>query len=127
MSATALGASSETTAASCLFCRIARGELGAKFLYEDADVLAFADLHPQAPVHVLVIPRRHVASLAESTPADDALLGQILAAVRKVARQLGVDTAGYRTVLNSGAQAGQSVLHLHAHLLAGRSLGWPPG
>jgi len=114
-------------ASACLFCRIARGELGTKFLYEDANVVAFADLHPQAPVHILVIPRKHLISLAESTPTDDALLGQVLAAVRKVAQQLGVDAAGYRTVLNSGEQAGQSVLHLHAHLLAGRSLGWPPG
>lgn len=119
--------SADARGQSCLFCRIARGELGTKFLHEDADVVAFADLHPQAPVHVLVIPRKHLTSLAESTPADDAMLGQILAAVRKVAQQLGVDTAGFRTVLNSGEQAGQSVLHLHAHLLAGRSFAWPPG
>jgi histidine triad (HIT) family protein len=111
----------------CLFCRIARGELGTRFLHEDEDVVAFADLHPQAPVHVLVIPRQHVTSLATSTPADDVLLGRVLAAVRKVAQQLGLDAAGYRTVLNSGEHAGQSVLHLHAHLLAGRAFGWPPG
>ncbi len=90
-------------------------------------MVAFADLHPQAPVHVLVIPRRHVASLADTAPADNALLGRLLAAVRSVAAQLGVAATGYRTVLNTGSDGGQSVHHLHAHLLAGRSLGWPPG
>ena len=97
------------------------------FLHQDQDVVAFADLHPQAPVHVLVIPRRHVASLADTAPADNALLGRLLAAVRSVAAQLGVAATGYRTVLNTGSDGGQSVHHLHAHLLAGRSLGWPPG
>lgn len=111
----------------CIFCRIARGELGTTFLYEDEDVVAFKDLHPQAPVHVLVIPRLHVQSLATSTPEQDALLGRVLATVRTVAQQLGVAERGYRTVLNSGVDGGQSVWHLHAHLLAGRSLGWPPG
>ena len=115
------------TAANCLFCRIGRGELGTPFLFESAEVVAFADLHPQAPTHVLVIPRKHLLSLAESTPADDALLGAVLAAVRTVAVRLGVAEAGYRTVLNTGSHGGQSVLHLHAHLLAGRPLGWPPG
>lgn len=118
---------SDGAPASCVFCRIARGELGTKFLHEDEDVVAFADLHPQAPVHVLVIPRRHVTSLATSAPADDVLLGRVLAGVRSVAHQLGIDAQGYRTVLNSGEHAGQSVPHLHAHLLAGRALGWPPG
>jgi histidine triad (HIT) family protein len=111
----------------CIFCRIARGELGTRFLYEDDDVVAFADLHPQAPVHVLVIPRRHVISLATSAPEDDVLLGKVLAGVRTVATQLGVAERGYRTVLNSGSDGGQSVWHLHAHLLAGRAMGWPPG
>ncbi len=111
----------------CIFCRIARGDFGTVFLHQDQDVVAFADLHPQAPVHVLVIPRRHVASLADTAPADNALLGRLLAAVRSVAAQLGVAATGYRTVLNTGSDGGQSVHHLHAHLLAGRSLGWPPG
>lgn len=111
----------------CIFCRIARGDFSTAFLHQDQDVVAFADLHPQAPVHVLVIPRRHVASLAATGPADDALLGHVLAVVRKVAQQLGVAENGYRTVLNTGDDGGQSVPHLHAHLLAGRSLGWPPG
>lgn len=111
----------------CIFCSIARGDFGTAFLHADPEVVAFADLHPQAPVHVLVIPRRHVVSLASTGPGDDALLGQVLAAVRRVAQQLGVADQGYRTVLNTGVDGGQSVHHLHAHLLAGRSLGWPPG
>ncbi len=113
--------------AACIFCRIAAGELGTKFLHADADVLAFADLQPQAPVHVLVIPRKHLVSLAQSSGQDDALLGHVLATARSVAQQLGVDTSGYRVVLNTGSDGGQSVHHLHAHLLAGRPLGWPPG
>lgn len=113
--------------AQCIFCKIARGDFGTAFVHQDQDVVAFADLHPQAPVHVLVIPRRHVASLAATGPLDDALLGHVLAVVRSVAEQLGVAATGYRTVLNTGADGGQSVAHLHAHLLAGRSLGWPPG
>ena len=111
----------------CIFCRIARGELGVSFLYEDDDVVAFKDTAPQAPVHVLVIPRRHIASLDASDPDDDAVLSRVLLAVRDVARTLGVEQAGYRTVLNTGADAGQSVHHLHAHVLAGRHLHWPPG
>jgi len=112
---------------SCIFCKIAQGELGTPFVYQDAHVVAFADLHPQAPTHVLVIPRQHVDSLAASTAEDDVLLGKVLAGVRAVAAQLGLVHAGYRTVLNTGAGAGQSVFHLHAHLLAGRTLAWPPG
>jgi len=111
----------------CIFCRIARGELGVAFLYEDADIVAFADTSPQAPVHVLVIPRRHIPSLGASGPEDDAVIGRLLVAVREIARVLGVAEAGYRTVLNTGADAGQSVHHLHAHVLAGRRLHWPPG
>lgn len=112
---------------SCIFCRIASGEIPARLVYEDEEVVAFHDQHPQAPVHVLVIPRRHVESLAETTAADDALLGHVLATVRNVAQQLDLPEKGYRTVLNTGAHAGQSVQHLHAHLLAGRMLHWPPG
>lgn len=114
-------------AEACIFCRIARGELGVPFLHEDEDVVAFADTAPQAPVHVLVIPRRHIASLGASGPEDDAVLGKVLLAVRAVALKLGVVESGYRTVLNTGADAGQSVHHLHAHVLAGRRLHWPPG
>jgi histidine triad (HIT) family protein len=116
-----------TDQANCIFCRIGRGVFGTPFLYQDAEVVAFADLHPQAPVHVLVIPRRHLGSLAASSAQDDALLGRLLPVVRQVAEELGVASSGYRTVLNTGSDGGQSVGHLHAHLLAGRPLGWPPG
>jgi histidine triad (HIT) family protein len=112
---------------SCLFCRIVQGEIPARIVHQDEHVLAFHDVAPQAPVHVLVIPRVHLDSLAATQPEHDVLLGHILATVRQVARDLGVADAGYRTVLNTGNDGGQSVGHLHAHLLAGRHLGWPPG
>ncbi len=112
---------------SCIFCRIAFGEIPARIVYQDEQVVAFHDVSPQAPVHVLVIPRLHVDSLAATQPEHDALLGHVLGTIRKVARDLGVADNGYRTVLNTGFDGGQSVGHLHAHLLAGRPLGWPPG
>lgn len=112
---------------SCLFCRIAAGEIPAKLAYADDRVVAFHDIAPQAPVHVLVIPRAHLDSLAATSSADDALLGHMLATVRELAQSLGVASAGYRTVLNTGLDGGQSVGHIHAHLLAGRPLLWPPG
>jgi histidine triad (HIT) family protein len=111
----------------CAFCRIANGEFGVRFLYEDPDIVAFHDIAPKAPVHVLVIPRRHLKSLAEASPDQAALLGKLLLAAGQVARQLGVAETGYRTVANTGADAGQSVAHLHLHVLAGRDLAWPPG
>jgi histidine triad (HIT) family protein len=98
-----------------------------RFLYEDPDVVAFQDIAPKAPVHVLVIPRKHMKSLADALPDDTALLGKLLQAAADVARQLGVGETGYRTVVNTGADAGQSVGHLHLHVLAGRELAWPPG
>ena len=112
---------------SCLFCRIVQGEIPARIVHQDEHVLAFHDVAPQAPVHVLVIPRVHLDSLAATQPEHDVLLGHVLATIRQVARDLGVADAGYRTVLNTGEHGGQSVGHLHAHLLAGRHLGWPPG
>ncbi len=112
---------------SCIFCRIAYGEIPARVVYQDDDVMAFHDLAPQAPVHVLVIPRQHLDSLAASKPEHDVLLGRVLATVRNVAHDLGIAENGYRAVLNTGFDGGQSVGHLHAHLLAGRPLGWPPG
>ena len=111
----------------CIFCKIANHEIPARTVYEDDDVLAFHDLSPQAPVHVLVIPKRHVASLNEATDADQLLLAKLLRVATKVAEAQGVGTSGYRVVLNTGAHAGQSVLHVHAHVLGGRSLQWPPG
>lgn len=109
----------------CLFCRIAAGEIPARIVHSDDDVVAFHDISPKAPTHVLVIPRRHLSALSATTAADDALLGRALAATRELARTLGL--ASYRIVVNNGEDAGQSVHHLHLHLLGGRVFGWPPG
>lgn len=108
----------------CIFCRIARGEIPATVVARNAEALAFRDLHPQAPVHVLVIPGRHVGSAAE---ADAATLGAVMALARDVAAELGVAGPGYRLVTNVGPDGGQSVGHFHVHLLAGRAMRWPPG
>jgi histidine triad (HIT) family protein len=110
----------------CLFCKIAAGTIPSRKVYEDDEVFAFHDVHPQAPTHVLIVPRRHIASLDESAESDQALLGRSLLAARTVARALGIST-GYRVVNNCGTPAGQSVFHIHFHLLGGRPLGWPPG
>ena len=109
----------------CLFCRIARGEIPAMLVAETGDCIAFRDIDPKAPTHVLVIPRRHVASLAD---ADDAtLVGNLTLLAAEIAKREGLAETGYRTVINTGPDAGQSVAHLHLHLLGGRSLGWPSG
>lgn len=113
-----------TGGAGCLFCRIVAREVPAQVVHEDDAVLAFRDARPVAPFHVLVIPKRHVASLAD---ADAALAGSVAAAAARVARESGQADGGYRVVTNVGADAGQSVPHLHFHVLAGRGLGWPPG
>jgi histidine triad (HIT) family protein len=110
-----------------VFCRIARGELPAKVVWDGEDVLAFRDLHPRAPEHVLFIPRRHIASVDRLDDGDAEVVGRLILAARDVARQLGLSPRGYRLVANTGADGGQSVDHLHFHLLGGRSLGWPPG
>jgi histidine triad (HIT) family protein len=109
----------------CLFCRIVRGEIPATIVAQDEHCLAFRDVNPQAPVHVLVIPRTHVASLEAVT--DQALLGQVMTMAAGVARQEGIVDAGYRTVINTNGNGGQTVFHLHAHVLGGRRLTWPPG
>jgi histidine triad (HIT) family protein len=111
----------------CVFCRIAAGEVPARTVLETPEVVAFHDLHPQAPLHLLVIPRRHVASLAECSAAEATLLGDLLVACSAVAAAAGVAEAGYRVVLNTNTDGGQTVPHLHAHVLAGRHMGWPPG
>ena len=110
----------------CLFCKISRKEIPAKLVYEDADLFAFEDIAPQAPTHILICPRKHIESLADATPETDALLGraQRVAAQLASERELG---AGDRTVINNGRGAGQSVFHLHVHLLGGRDFRWPPG
>jgi histidine triad (HIT) family protein len=111
----------------CLFCRIVRGEIPAAVVAEGDDWLAFRDINPQAPTHVLVIPRRHVASLGAAGSADAALLGTLLLAAAQVAGDAGIETSGYRTVINTNADAGQTVFHVHAHVLGGRRMAWPPG
>lgn len=109
----------------CLFCRIAAGEIPSKKVYEDGDVYAFEDISPKAPTHVLVIPRKHIARLADVTPGDEALLGAVAARAAAIARDRGL--SDFRLVANNGEGAGQSVFHLHFHLLGGRAMAWPPG
>lgn len=111
----------------CLFCRIVAGEIPADVVHETEGTLAFRDIAPKAPVHVLVIPRAHLASLADAGDGHDALLGEVMLAARDVARKEGLDESGFRTVINTGADGGQEVMHLHAHVLGGRGLSWPPG
>jgi histidine triad (HIT) family protein len=111
----------------CLFCRIVAGEIPATIVHRNDDVLAFADINPQAPLHVLVIPRRHIATLNDLTPDDDALVGSLHRVAAGIAREHGYADRGFRTVLNCNREAGQTVFHVHLHLLAGRGLTWPPG
>jgi histidine triad (HIT) family protein len=112
---------------SCLFCKIIEREIPANIVLENDHVLAFTDLHPAAPVHALVIPKRHISSIHDATPADASLLGELMLAGRAVASSLGVSEGGYRLVINNGVDAGQSVHHLHLHVLGGRVMAWPPG
>jgi histidine triad (HIT) family protein len=112
--------------ASCLFCRILRGEIPSKKVYEDENVFAFEDINPQAPTHVLIIPKKHFAGLKEARVEDAELIGQCHLVAAEIARERKIEH-GYRTVLNVGPGAGQSVFHLHVHLLGGRHLSWPPG
>ena len=109
----------------CLFCRIVRGEIPAKIVAEDEHSVAFRDIDPQAPVHVVIIPREHVPGLDRAN--DAALVGRLALMAADIARREGIAESGYRTVVNVGPDAGQSVFHLHLHLIGGRSLGWPPG
>jgi len=110
----------------CLFCRIIRGEVPAKKVFEDADTYAFEDINPQAPTHVLVIPKKHIRGLKEATPEDAETIGRCHLVAAEIARDRGIED-GYRTVLNVGPRAGQSVFHVHVHLIGGRNLHWPPG
>ena len=111
----------------CIFCKILRGEAPSKTVYHDELVTAFDDIHPVAPIHILIIPNKHIASIDDTLPDDQALLGHLLLSARQVARAEGVDSQGYRLVTNIGENGGQSVGHLHLHLLGGRKLAWPPG
>ena len=109
----------------CLFCKIVRNEISADLVYEDDTVIAFRDITPQAPVHVLIIPRKHVSTLNDLD--DRALAGHLLMTAKKLAKELGIDESGYRLVMNCNKDGGQSVYHIHLHLLGGRGLSWPPG
>jgi len=111
---------------SCLFCKIINGTIPSTAVYEDEQCFAFADIHPQAPVHILIAPRRHIVSMAECMPEDQTVLGHMLAIAASIASEKNLDK-GYRTVINTGSDGGQTVDHLHLHLLGGRSLTWPPG
>ena len=111
----------------CLFCRIGRGEVPAEIVHEDDLVVAFRDINPKAPTHILIIPRMHVTSAADLTNEDGPMLGRLFATAAKLAREAGIAEMGFRLVSNSGPAAGQSVDHLHFHLLGGRSMSWPPG
>lgn len=110
----------------CIFCKIAAGEIPSKTVYEDESVCAFYDLDPQAPVHVLIIPKEHIASANDITSENSSIVGHIFEVAAKLAKELGLDN-GYRIVNNCGEEGGQSVLHLHFHLLGGRTMAWPPG
>jgi histidine triad (HIT) family protein len=112
---------------SCLFCRIIAGEIPGKFLHQDDRLVVLQDINPQAPLHVLVIPRKHVATLNDLSQEDDGLVGEMLRRAAIVAREHGVADSGYRAVFNCNREAGQTVFHIHLHVLGGRSLGWPPG
>ena len=111
----------------CIFCKIANGEIPASILNDADGVLAFRDIDPKAPTHVLVIPRRHIGSLNDTGESDQALLGRMVLAARGIAHSEGLAEAGYRIVMNTGGHGGQSVDHIHIHVLGGRSLSWPPG
>ena len=112
---------------SCLFCLIVEGKIPAAKVYEDDQLLAFNDINPQAPMHVLVVPKRHLATLNDVSTADDAMVGAMVRAAAAVAKERGYDGSGFRTVFNCNAQAGQTVFHIHLHVLGGRVLTWPPG
>ena len=112
---------------SSLFCRIIAGELPSNTIYQDDSVVAFHDVNPQAPVHVLVVPRKHIATLNDLAPEDESLVGAMYQRAIAVAHDLGIAARGYRTVFNCNREAGQSVYHIHLHLLGGRPMHWPPG
>ena len=113
--------------ADCLFCKIIAGEIPASILYQDGHLVVLQDINPQAPTHVLVVPRRHISTLNDLTETDDGLVGEMTRRAATVARERGHADRGYRTVFNCNADAGQTVFHIHMHVLGGRRLGWPPG
>jgi histidine triad (HIT) family protein len=117
----------ESIMSDCLFCGIIDGKIKGEIVYQDEAVVAFKDTGPKAPVHILIVPRKHIPSVSSLEPADNPLVGAIFIAAAKLAKEFAIAESGYRVVVNSGADAGQSVFHLHYHLLGGRRMGWPPG
>lgn len=111
----------------CLFCKIINREIPSSIVYEDERVLAFNDINPQAPTHVLIVPKRHIESLNELQPGDDQIVGEIVRRAAAIAKGRGIAAGGYRAVFNTNRDAGQTVFHIHLHLVGGRSLAWPPG
>jgi len=111
----------------CIFCSIINGDIHATKVFEDENVVAFNDINPQAPTHVLIVPRRHIASLNELTPDDDVLVGELVRRAAAIAKSRGISAGGFRTVFNTNREAGQTVFHIHLHLIGGRSMHWPPG
>ena len=112
---------------SCLFCKIIARDIPASIVYEDDAVLAFNDINPQAPTHVLVVPKRHIESLNALEPDDDRIVGELVRRAGAIAQERGISISGYRTVFNTNRDAGQTVFHIHLHLLGGRAMAWPPG
>ena len=111
----------------CLFCRIAKRELSSKMVFEDNKIMAFEDTNPQAPIHIIVIPKYHISKLSDAKAQDRRLLGDLILRTKDIAREKSIEESGYRIVINSNRAAGQTIFHLHLHLLGGRAMGWPPG
>src|SRR5262245_50761328 len=110
----------------CLFCKIIKREIPSSIVYEDDRVLAFNDINPQAPTHILVVPKRHIATLNDLAPEDDAIVGEVVRRAAAIAKERGISAGGYRTVFNTNREAGQTVFHIHLHLIGGRTMHWPP-
>ena len=113
--------------ANCLFCKIIKREIPGSIVYEDDRLLAFNDINPQAPTHVLIVPKRHIATLSELTSADEQILGEMVRRAAAIAEERGISAGGFRTVFNTNRDAGQTVFHIHLHLIGGRPMQWPPG
>ena len=111
----------------CLFCKIREGEIPADIIYQDDDVMAFNDVNPQAPTHLLIIPKKHLSTVNDVEPTDELMMGKLFSVAKKIAAEKGVSGDGYRLVVNTNEQAGQTVFHIHMHFLAGRNMAWPPG
>ncbi|MCK9484958.1 MAG: histidine triad nucleotide-binding protein [Candidatus Marinimicrobia bacterium] len=117
----------QTINTDCIFCKIAAGEFGTEFLYESPEIVAFRDIHPKAPTHILIIPRRHIPKVSDLTEEDEKLIGRMITVANILAEQEGLRERGFRLIFNCGRESGQEVFHLHLHLLGGRLFNWPPG